>query len=64
MSSEAIQTLLAALGLLLVLEGIGPFVAPQAWRRYLLTAATMNAKQLRVMGAIFMAAGVLLILLR
>jgi len=64
MSSEAVQILLAAIGLLLVVEGIGPFVAPEAWRRYLLTAATMSPKQLRIMGALFMAAGALLLLLR
>ena len=53
--------LLAALALYLVLEGILPFLNPQAMKRVLTTMATFSDQQLRVWGLASMLAGALLL---
>ena len=53
--------LLAALALYLVLEGVLPFLNPQAMKRVLTTMATFSDRQLRLWGLASMAAGVLLL---
>lgn len=53
--------LLAALALLLVLEGIIPFVNPAALRKTLETIGKLNDGQLRTIGMISMAIGLLLL---
>ena len=44
--------------LVLVLEGILPFVSPRSWRKAIYTAAQMNDSSLRVMGLVSMLLGV------
>jgi len=51
----------AAIGLLLIIESIGPFVNPRGSRRMFLTAAQIPDKQLRWIGAIGMALGLLIL---
>ncbi len=51
----------AALGLMLVIEGILPFLNPRGIKRVLATMAAMDDGALRVAGAASMAAGVLLL---
>ena len=46
--------LLAAFALYLVLEGILPFLNPQAMKRVMLTLATLADRQLRLWGLISM----------
>ena len=53
--------LLAALALYLVLEGVLPFLNPQAMKRVMTTMATLPDRQLRLWGLASMAAGVLLL---
>ena len=53
--------LLAALALYLVLEGVLPFLNPQALKRVLTSMATLPDRQLRLWGLASMAAGVLLL---
>ena len=53
--------LLAALALVLVIEGVIPFVNPQALRRMLLTASQLDDRSLRVAGLVSMVLGVLLL---
>ncbi len=53
--------LLAALALYLVLEGILPFVNPQAMKRFLMTMVNFTDQQLRVWGFVSMAAGLILL---
>ena len=53
--------LAAALGLLLVIEGILPFLSPRAIRRALEQMMSMNDATLRVAGAASMLAGVLVL---
>ena len=55
--------LFAALALYLVLEGVLPFLNPQAMKRVLATMATLSDRQLRLWGLASMAAGVLLLYL-
>ena len=55
--------LLAALALYLVLEGVLPFLNPQAMKRVLTTIATLSDRQLRVWGLASMVAGVVLLYL-
>ena len=47
-----------AIGLMLVIEGIGPFVNPAAMRQAFLLASQMQDHNLRRLGLISMACGV------
>jgi uncharacterized protein YjeT (DUF2065 family) len=55
--------LLTAFGLMLVLEGILPLIAPKAWRQTFQRMIALNDGQLRFIGIISMLAGLLLILI-
>ncbi len=57
------MTLLTAFGLMLVLEGILPLIAPKAWRQTFQRMIALNDGQLRFIGIISMLAGLLLILI-
>ena len=50
--------LLAAIALLLVMEGILPFLNPQGLRKTLLTMSQLDDRTLRLIGLISMVAGV------
>lgn len=47
-----------ALCLLLVFEGILPFLYPTRWRRLVVSLATVSDRQLRIMGLVSMCVGV------
>ncbi len=53
--------LLAALAILLVLEGLLPFLNPGATRRVFAQLAQMAERELRVAGLVSMVAGLLLL---
>lgn len=55
--------LLVAGCLVLVLEGVMPFVAPQRWRKMIEYAARMDDRGMRGMGLAMMLAGVVLLYL-
>lgn len=55
------QDLLAALALVLVIEGMVPFLNPQSLRRMLETVSQLDDRTLRVTGFISMLCGVLLL---
>jgi uncharacterized protein YjeT (DUF2065 family) len=55
------DTLLGALGLVLILEGLMPFLSPGGWRRMFAQIAEMRDGQIRFMGLIAIAIGLLLI---
>jgi uncharacterized protein len=57
------STLLAALGLMLVFEGLLPLIAPQAWRETFKRMITLKDGQLRFVGLVSIAGGLLLLLL-
>lgn len=53
--------LLAALGLMLVVEGILPFALPELWRQTFRKMTEMSNGQLRFIGLISMGLGLLII---
>jgi uncharacterized protein YjeT (DUF2065 family) len=55
-------TILTALGLMLVFEGLLPFVAPQAWRETFKRMIALKDGQLRFIGLISIIGGLLLML--
>ena len=55
-----IDWLLAALALMLVLEGLLPFLSPRKWRQVFEKAVTMSDGQIRFLGLSSMLAGLLL----
>ena len=56
-------TILMAFGLMLIFEGLLPFIAPQAWRETFKRMITLKDGQLRFMGLISIIGGLLLTLL-
>ncbi len=57
------QQLLVALSLMLVFEGIVPFLYPQRWRRLVHRLAATDDRQLRIAGLVSMLVGVALLYL-
>lgn len=55
------QELLRALAIVLVLEGILPFLSPLSWKRYLQQMLGVPNRALRVVGFGMMLAGVILL---
>ncbi|HWQ37645.1 MAG TPA: DUF2065 domain-containing protein [Burkholderiales bacterium] len=56
-------SLLTAVGLMLVLEGILPFLSPRGWRETFRRLTEMTDGQVRFIGLSSMIAGLLLLLL-
>lgn len=54
--------LLAGFAFYLILEGLLPFLSPQGWRRGLAAMAELNDGQLRTVGLVIIAAGLVLLL--
>ena len=57
------QDLFAAVALVLVIEGILPFLSPQQFRKTMLTAAQFNDQTLRLLGLASMLVGVVVLYL-
>ena len=57
------NSLLAALALMLVIEGLLPFLNPGAWRRVFERAARLSDGQIRLLGLTSMIAGIAMLLL-
>jgi len=53
--------LFAAVALVLVVEGLLPFLRPERWRRVINTIAKQSDQSLRVMGLVSMLLGVILL---
>ncbi len=58
-----LDTLLMALGLMLVLEGLLPFLAPKLWRETFARIMQLADGQLRFMGLTSMIIGLFLIII-
>lgn len=54
-------SLLAALGLFFLLEGLLPFMAPGRWRKTFLQIAQLSDGQIRFFGLVAMLFGILLL---
>nr|MBO2513584.1 DUF2065 domain-containing protein [Gammaproteobacteria bacterium] len=61
MRAVAWGDLFAGLAFYLILEGLFPFAAPQAWRRGLATLSRFGDDQLRVVGLVAIISGLLLL---
>ncbi len=55
------ETLLAAVALVLILEGILPLVSPRTWREAFSRMLELNDGQLRFMGLVACAIGLLIL---
>lgn len=55
--------LLVALALVMVIEGIMPFISPKGWRNMMLMAAQMDDRSLRTTGLVSMLFGVAMLYL-
>jgi uncharacterized protein YjeT (DUF2065 family) len=51
------ESLLAAVALMLVLEGVIPFLYPEKWRNLVAMLAQISDRQLRIMGFVSMLLG-------
>ena len=47
--------------LVLIIEGLGPFLVPKAWQNYLRQMAQMPAEQMRWIGGILLIVGALIL---
>ncbi len=56
-------SLFLAFALMLVIEGIMPFVAPQAWRETFVRLTRMSDGQIRFVGLLSMLIGLILLIL-
>jgi uncharacterized protein YjeT (DUF2065 family) len=56
-----VHELLAALCLVLVIEGLLLFVAPQTWQRMVEQMRKLEPRQLRIIGGIMVGVGLLLL---
>lgn len=50
-----------ALALVLVIEGLLPFIAPERWREMMQRASTADARSLRLFGGVLIGVGVILL---
>ena len=57
------ETILVALALMMVFEGVLPFISPSAMRKAILQILQMSDNTLRLIGAISMFSGLALILM-
>ena len=57
------ETLLTAVGLVFILEGLLPLVAPAAWRRAFTQLLQLHDGQIRFFGLLALLAGLLLLIL-
>ena len=57
------ENFLNAIALMLVLEGILPFLSPQAWREAFKKITEINDSQIRFVGLTSMLAGILLLII-
>ena len=55
------DTLLLALGLVLIIEGLAPALFPNKWRNYLLKLAEQPAGDIRNIGLFILTLGVIII---
>ena len=61
MTAQWWEWLISALALVLVLEGIMPFVAPERWRLLLQRLAQYDLRQIRIFGLAMMLFGVVIL---
>jgi len=55
------SVLIAAIGLMLIIEGVLPFLHPDAWRKVFLMAIQMSNNEIRFIGLTSMLLGLLIL---
>jgi uncharacterized protein YjeT (DUF2065 family) len=60
---ELWQSLLVAFCLMLIIEGILPFLYPQRWRQVVTALAQINDSQMRILGLSSMLLGLVILVL-
>lgn len=55
------EDLVRAIALVLVIEGMLPFLSPDGWRQAMIKAGQLSDKTLRIIGLVSMVAGVLVL---
>ncbi len=55
-------TLLAAIALVFILEGLLPFVFPKLWQKIMAEGVKLSERELRVMGFVSITIGLLILL--
>lgn len=55
------QNVVIALALVMVVEGILPFLSPKSWRKMVVSAAQQNDRSMRIMGLMSMLVGVVIL---
>jgi uncharacterized protein len=55
------SVIIAAIGLMLIIEGILPFLHPDGWRKVFLMAVQMNNNEIRFLGLTSMLIGLLIL---
>ncbi len=58
-----LQTFMLALALMLILEGVGPLLFPNKWRRYLNELSNQNQQVLRRIGGSLVTAGLVILII-
>jgi uncharacterized protein YjeT (DUF2065 family) len=53
------QEILRALALVLIIEGLLPFIAPDRWRAMLLQVIKVDSRSLRIFGAVMIGSGII-----
>jgi uncharacterized protein YjeT (DUF2065 family) len=61
--SELLESLLIAFGLMLIFEGMLPFLAPEQWRMLLQKVSRSPIANIRIIGAASMLFGLLIVIL-
>jgi hypothetical protein len=61
--NELLHTLLVAFCLMLIMEGILPFLYPQRWRKLVVQLAQVSDRHMRLLGLVSMLLGLGLLLL-
>ncbi|NKF49455.1 DUF2065 domain-containing protein [Shewanella sp. WXL01] len=57
------ETIMVAIAMVLILEGIGPMIFPEQWKNYLLEISKQNQNVLRRLGGSLFTAGVVLLII-
>ncbi|WP_076415844.1 DUF2065 domain-containing protein [Shewanella sp. UCD-KL12] len=59
----SLQLIMLALGIVLIIEGIGPLLFPNRWRAYLKEISNQNQQLLQRLGGALVTAGIVLLII-
>ena len=59
----SLQLIMFALGMVLIIEGVGPLLFPNRWKAYLKEISNLNQKLMQRLGGALVTAGVVLLII-